>query len=248
MTGYRLSKSHPRYKSLYYRDLLAAGVKKGITSLQGLTAHGRGEAFDYLLGEKTHPFAQEAIRAAGCLLLSSRYPILSINGNSAILTPKEFITLAGLLDAPIEINLFHYEDKRVKKIAAYLKKMGARSILLPDGAKILGIASDRRRISSCGQAKGDVIFVPLEDGDRTETLVAMGKKVIAIDLNPLSRTARSATITIVDNIVRVMPLLIKTIRSYRSKSDKWLESKLGDYNNQAVLHKASLTIKRYNKI
>jgi 4-phosphopantoate--beta-alanine ligase len=33
----------------------------------------------------------------------------------------------------------------------------------------------------------------------------MGKVVIAIDLNPLSRTARTATITIVDELTRALP-------------------------------------------
>jgi 4-phosphopantoate--beta-alanine ligase len=33
----------------------------------------------------------------------------------------------------------------------------------------------------------------------------MGKTVIAIDLNPLSRTAQAATITIVDNVTRAVP-------------------------------------------
>ena len=51
----------------------------------------------------------------------------------------------------------------------------------------------------------DVILVPLEDGDRCEALVKMGKTVIAIDLNPLSRTARTATLTIVDELTRALP-------------------------------------------
>ena len=33
------------------------------------------------------------------------------------------------------------------------------------------------------------ILVPLEDGDRCEALVNMGKTVVVIDLNPLSRSA-----------------------------------------------------------
>jgi len=47
--------------------------------------------------------------------------------------------------------------------------------------------------------------VPLEDGDRCEALVKMGKTVIALDLNPLSRTARMATLTIVDELTRALP-------------------------------------------
>jgi len=49
-----IPRSHPRYKSLMTRELIVEGVKKGITSTQGLIAQGRGEAFDYLIGEKKH--------------------------------------------------------------------------------------------------------------------------------------------------------------------------------------------------
>src|SRR3990172_4191571 len=51
-----INPSHPRYLSLKYREQLVQGVKMGITSTAGLIAHGRGEAFDYLLGEKTYSF------------------------------------------------------------------------------------------------------------------------------------------------------------------------------------------------
>jgi 4-phosphopantoate--beta-alanine ligase len=53
----------------------------------------------------------------------------------------------------------------------------------------------------------DVVLVPLEDGDRCEVLVGMGKKVIAIDLNPLSRTAKKATLTVVDEVTRALPVI-----------------------------------------
>ena len=46
--------------------------------------------------------------------------------------------------------------------------------------------------------------MPLEDGDRCEALVALGKQVLVIDLNPLSRTARMAHVTIVDEVSRAM--------------------------------------------
>ena len=51
----------------------------------------------------------------------------------------------------------------------------------------------------------DVVLIPLEDGDRAEALVKVGKKVIAIDLNPLSRTAMAAHVTIVDELTRAVP-------------------------------------------
>ena len=46
---------HPRYRPLMADDLVASA---------GLIAHGRGEAFDYLLGELTTTPAQRAIVAA----------------------------------------------------------------------------------------------------------------------------------------------------------------------------------------
>ncbi len=90
-------KSHPRYQSLHYRNLLVDGVKNGITSLHGLTAHGRGEAFDYLIGEKTFPFAQSAIDAAAALLIMAKHPVISVNGNTAALVAKEFVNLGKLI-------------------------------------------------------------------------------------------------------------------------------------------------------
>ena len=49
------------------------------------------------------------------------------------------------------------------------------------------------------------MLVPLEDGDRCEALVTAGKTVVTIDLNPLSRTSRTATLTVVDGLTRALP-------------------------------------------
>ena len=75
--------SHPRYQSLLTRHRIEDGVAKGITSQQGLIAQGRGEAFDYLLGEETIPSADDAARAAAAHLLLADHPVLSVNGNVA---------------------------------------------------------------------------------------------------------------------------------------------------------------------
>lgn len=236
-------KSHPRFLSLYYRDLLSIGVKQGITSLQGLTAHGRGEAFDYLLGEKTHSFSHSAIKCAAACFLTAKYPVISVNGNTAILVPRELIRLAKVTGARLEVNLFHKSKIREKKIVSYLKKFGADDVLLPDKARIIGLESNRAVVSSQGQKIADVIFVPLEDGDRTERLIQMGKKVIAVDLNPLSRTAQAATVTIVDNIVRVIPLIIQEVISLKEKKKRDLLATIKSYSNKAVLAYALGTIK-----
>ena len=58
-----------------------------------------------------------------------------------------------------------------------------------------------------------MILVPLEDGDRCEALVAMGKTVIVVDLNPLSRSAQMATITIVDEITRVANNMVELLET-----------------------------------
>lgn len=55
-----------------------------------------------------------------------------------------------------------------------------------------------------GIFSSDVVIVPIEDGDRAEALASMGKVVISIDLNPLSRTSRMATVSISDDINRAL--------------------------------------------
>jgi 4-phosphopantoate--beta-alanine ligase len=205
-------KSHPRYRSLKTRDKIADGVRKGITSIHGLIAHGRGEAFDYLIDEKTRDFAKEAIDAAALLLLKAKFPVISVNGNVAILCAKDIIRLSESVPAKIEVNIFHASKKRERTIASYLKKMGAKDVLLPGKGVIKYIAHNRRRCNENGILKADVVFVPLEDGDRCRALRKMGKKVITVDLNPLSRTSRVATVTIVDNITRALPLLVVRVK------------------------------------
>ena len=48
-----IPKSHPRYLSLQTREKLVDGFDNNLVAKEGLLAHGRGEAFDYLIGEKT---------------------------------------------------------------------------------------------------------------------------------------------------------------------------------------------------
>ena len=62
-----------------------------------------------------------------------------------------------------------------------------------------------------GVFSADVVLIPLEDGDRADALARMGKKTIAIDLNPMSRTARTASVTIVDEVTRAIPELVKNV-------------------------------------
>jgi 4-phosphopantoate---beta-alanine ligase len=69
--------------------------------------------------------------------------------------------------------------------------------------------------------------------------------VIAIDLNPLSRTARKATVSIVDNIVRAVPLLTEQVRQLSPKPRAELEGMAGDYDNQRVLRQAVREIQEH---
>lgn len=234
-----LPKSHPRYTSLKTRQFIEEGVRNGITSLNGLIAHGRGEAFDYLIGEKTNDFAVKAIEAATHLLLLAERPVISVNGNTAALVPQELRVLSELINAPLEINLFHKSHERLVKIKEHLHKNGAQNVLLPESDCIMPyFESDRKYVNSEGIQKADVVFVPLEDGDRTEGLIKNGKKVITVDLNPLSRTAQKATITIVDNIVRVMPALIAAIKDYKDKKSV-PDNMLSQYDNATILKEAT---------
>ena len=240
-------KTHPRYTSLKMRDRVVDGVKKGITSLHGLTAHGRGEAFDYLLGEKTTKTAKKTIDSAAALLLVAKNPIISVNGNAAALVSEELAQLSKTIPAKLEVNIFHSSKQRELKIKNELMKYGAKEVLIPQNAKIKYIDSNRKYVNKDGIYKADVVFVPLEDGDRTEALVKNKKKVIVVDLNPLSRSSQKATITIVDNIVRAVPLLIKTIKKLKgyNLSRKQLEIIIKHHDNKKRL-KESLKI--INKI
>lgn len=237
-----IPKSHPRYLSLKTRDGIVKGVKKEITSIHGLISHGRGEAFDYMIKEKTQKFALEAIKASACLLLKAKHPVISVNGNVAALCPKELVRLSKLLDAPLEVNIFHTSKARELKIKKELLRNGAKKVLMPKKALIKYIESNRRFCNAEGIAKADVVFVPLEDGDRCIALRKMGKKVVTIDLNPLSRTAETASITIVDNIMRALPLLINEIEDI--KKGKKIGISLKDYNNKKILKKALLFIRK----
>ena len=231
-----IPKTHPRAASLHIREKLVQGYKSGLVVEEGLMAHGRGEAFDYLIGEKTSKNALKAIKAAAKLLLLAKSPVISINGNIASLCPKKIVKLAKVVNAKIEVNLFYASEKRKKTIASFLKRNGAKQVLGVDprfSRKISKLDSARRIVDKRGIFSADVVLVPLEDGDRTIALKKFGKKVITFDLNPLSRTAQAADITIVDNVVRGMRILIEM--SMKLKKKKLVADK---FNNKKNLSQA----------
>jgi len=236
--------SHPRYLSLKTRDNIVAGVDKGVTSIHGLIAHGRGEAFDYLLGESTHDFAQEAIGAAAVTLLLSAHPVISVNGNAAALAPFEMVQLSKALGAPLEVNIFHASENRERAIRSHMAEHGAPDVLMPTREATLDyIESNRRFVNPKGIYQADTIFVPLEDGDRCRALVKMGKSVITVDLNPRSRTSRASTVSIVDNVVRALPRLNARIKELEQTPKAELRAILATYSNDDVLKRAEAAIR-----
>ncbi|MBE8538535.1 4-phosphopantoate--beta-alanine ligase [Geoglobus acetivorans] len=240
----RIPESHPRYHSLMTREKLVEGFRKGLVAPEGLIAQGRGECFDYLLGETSHDFALEAERAAVAMLIISRHPVISVNGNTAALVGKEISELAKLLNIPLEVNIFYRTEERFRKIAEELEKYGA-VVYSNSDAFLEGLESARRMVDKRGIYRADVVLVPLEDGDRCEILKKHGKKVITIDLNPLSRTAQMADVTIVDNVVRAIPNMTKFAKELMSLEKEEIEGIVRAYDNRNILRRAVIAINEH---
>ena len=230
-----IPESHPRYASLVTRHRIEEGVDRGITSRQGLIAQGRGEAFDYLLGEETIPSADEAARAAAAHLLLADHPVISVNGNVAALVPGETVELAEAVGADIEVNLFNRTPERMEAIVEYLREHGAEEVKgLAADARIPGLDHERAKVDADGIYDADVVVVPLEDGDRAEALAAMGKTEVVVDLNPLSRSAQAAAVPIVDNIIRALPNVTAHARELADASREELEAIVAEFDPDAA--------------
>ncbi len=238
--------NHPRAVSLRLRAAIAEHAATGLVAETGPISHGRGEAFDYILGEDTPPPVRDDIRAAAALLLQAEHPVISVNGNTAALAPDAVVALAKAIPAKIEVNVFYGRtQEREKMIADFLCAHGADCVLgVNPGARVPNLASARGSVDKDGIAAADVVIVPLEDGDRTEALVKWGKKVISIDLNPLSRTAQTATINICDNVTRALPLLAAAAEGLRGKDAEI--ARLADEidNNRSIARSLAFMRKR----
>jgi len=242
-----IPQDHPRYESLLAREKVTAGVKMGITSIQGLIAQGRGESFDYLIGERSTESALHAERAAVAALLLAKNPVISVNGNVAALAPEKVVSLADVTGAKIEVNLFHRTETRVHLIIEQLKAHGASEVLGKNPDASLELSHARRLVESKGIYSADVVLVPLEDGDRCEKLVEMGKTVISIDLNPLSRTSRTSTISIVDNLTRALGNMVKFAGEMKKERKEELIKLITTYDNKKVLSEAISEIQEHLK-
>ncbi|RNJ74647.1 MAG: phosphopantothenate/pantothenate synthetase [Nitrosopumilus sp. B06] len=237
-TRHVIPRSHPRVESLLIRKKLVDGFDSGLVAREGLLAQGRGEAFDYLLGEKTGRPARRAIRAAAATLTLAEFPVISVNGNAAALCAAELVSLSMQAGAKLEVNLFYASKKREQAIVRTLRKCGAQKVLgtsPASSARLQGMDSARRMVDRDGILAADVVVVPLEDGDRTAALKSAGKTVIAFDLNPLSRTAQTAHITIVDNITRAAGLLAADIQKIAGKNAKVLHQIVSEFDNRSNL-------------
>lgn len=247
--GSNIPADHPRAASLRVRERMKDAVAAGLVHPTGLIAHGRGEAFDYLLGERTPPEAEEAIAEAARLLAGARRPVLSLNGNVVALAAAEAVAVARALPKLVlEVNLFHRTPERVARLVRAMEAAGARpgQVLgeAPD-FRIPGLTSDRAQCCKAGIGEADVVLVPLEDGDRCQALKAMGKTVATIDLNPLSRTARAADVTIVDELTRALPLLERRLRDAPGRGNRVAAGGAARaYDNRDVLRRVQARMAR----
>ncbi|MEE8565259.1 MAG: phosphopantothenate/pantothenate synthetase family protein, partial [Candidatus Thermoplasmatota archaeon] len=75
------------------------------------------------------------------------------------------------------------------------------------------------------------------------------KKVIAIDLNPLSRTARESDISIIDNVLRAIPNIEYWVKKYKNIKKENLISMVDNWNNDIMLKNILIYIsKRLNSM
>jgi len=235
--------SHPRKASLMARQSLVDAAAEGLLAESAMIAHGRGEAFDYLLGEKTSDSARLAIREMAARLMAAANPVISVNGNTVVLAGHDLIRVAAVVGCPIEVNLYYRTPERVAGLLARLEQqteevasrpapegwqgdwqtaVGSVSLLggSPDDT-IPGLEGPRSVCCSDGIGGADAVLVPLEDGDRCEALVALDKQVLVIDLNPLSRTAMTATVTVVDEVSRAASVLLSEIVTRNAVPTDW---------------------------
>ena len=229
---------HPRAQSLHYRHALVEGMENKIVTPSGLCAHGRGEAYDYILGEITTPVAEEAMQAAIATIMCAKRPVISVNGNVAALVPKEIIEFSEETGALLEVNLFYQASGRLSAIEKILRENGAHDILGLDekiSVRLNNLSSNRRIVDPNGIFAADVVVIPLEDGDRAEALIESGKTVITIDLNPLSRTAQKSHITIVDNLIRCVPKMVTLARSMKNLEAEKIKGIKNNFNQKKNL-------------
>ena len=148
--------SHPRYRSLLMRHRLEVAAKKGMLADSAMIAHGRGEAYDYLLGETTIPSADAAAQVALQALMQAEHPVLSVNGNVVALAGDEMLKLADKIGCPLEVNIFYRTPERMDALLTDLNERKERLRLDVDilganpDATIPGLKGPRAKCESKG--------------------------------------------------------------------------------------------------
>ncbi len=248
----KISESHPRRDSLLTRQKLVDAAERGLLAESAMIAHGRGEAYDYLLGEQTTESSLLAIREVVARLRAAARPVISVNGNTVVLAGENLIRVAAVIQCPIEVNLYYRSPERVAGLLSLLSKQReeVRNKGAPEGytgdwfdavgsvrlmgaeedGRIEGLLGPRSICSAEGIGSADTVLIPLEDGDRCEALINLGKEVLVIDLNPLSRTSMMASVTIVDEVARASEALVRETITGQSGPTQW--------DNQRVLRDA----------
>jgi 4-phosphopantoate--beta-alanine ligase len=154
------------------------------------------------------------------------------------------VELAEASGAKLEVNLFNRTPERMQAIVDHLREHGAKEVLgLTADGRIPTLNHERAKVDREGIGTADVVLVPLEDGDRAEALAAMGKTELVVDLNPMSRSARSATVPIIDNIVRAVPNITESVRALRGASREELEAIVEAFDREEALAAAERAIR-----
>ncbi|MBC8437932.1 MAG: DUF137 domain-containing protein, partial [Euryarchaeota archaeon] len=118
-----IPRSHPRYNSLIGRKLLTEAAKEGLLADSALIAHGRGEAYDYLLGEQTCESAERAIKQAAFLMKNAENCVISLNGNAVALAAADLIRCAAVIGCPVEINIYYRTPERMAALLSRLENV-----------------------------------------------------------------------------------------------------------------------------
>ena len=166
--------SHPRYASLLMRHRLEVAAKRGMLADSAMIAHGRGEAFDYLLGEQTTPNAREATAHALNHLESAQRPVLSMNGNVTALACDEMLQLANHLNCPVEVNIFYRTPERMEALLTFIEeRKRALGVQVPvlggaPNAAIPGLKGPRAQCHKEGILESDVILCLLYTSDAAD--------------------------------------------------------------------------------
>ena len=169
-----IPKDHPRYTSLVTRKHLADCARKGIFRGKDLPPTGAARR-SITCSAKKQAKAPAGLNTWPALLRTASRPVISVNGNTAALAAREIALLQKACGAKVEVNLFHRTRNACSRSKPLLRDAGA-DVFSGQAERLLPLSHDRAFSRRDGMYAADVVLVPLEDGDRCEVLVDMGKK------------------------------------------------------------------------